>query len=79
MFYRRWGGGGWSRKSNRDHTKAKSRKFWRRVARQEFIRQFLMSPRDMRKYWNDQNKALYGPGRCYSRVLQMKRMGIPRR
>jgi hypothetical protein len=72
MFYRKWGGGGWSRKSNRDRTAAKGYKYWKRHARQQFIREMLMSPREMRKYWNDKHEPLYGPRCRYSTLLKTK-------
>lgn len=46
--------------------------------RQEHLKEYLMSQREMRKYWNDPHMPLYGPLGCFSRWLQIKKMGTGR-
>lgn len=36
----------------------------------EMRREFFMLPRDMRRYWDDDNAPLYGPCGCMSRYLK---------
>ena len=40
---------------------------------QNFEKEFLMSHRQMAKYWNDYHDGVFGPLSCYSRLLEMKR------
>lgn len=41
----------------------------RRAAEQQFRREFWMTPRAMRRYWDEQQAALYGPCNLASRWL----------
>ena len=41
--------------------------------RKEHLKEFLMSQREMRKYWNEPRGPLYGPLSCFSLWLKMKK------
>ena len=51
-------------------------KIW---SHQNFEKEFLMSHRQMAKYWDDYHDGVFGPLCCYSRLLEMKRRPQPQR
>jgi hypothetical protein len=42
--------------------------------RKESLAEYLMSQREMRKYWEEPHAPLYGPLSCWSRWMKIKRV-----
>lgn len=56
-----------------DRTRAKSKLYWKIKARQQLKREFHMSHREMRRYWDEPRAPLYGPLRLFSRWQAFRR------